>query len=115
MKKKVYVATENPYLWQKIYLILKYSREAVRAKSGEALDGICIWDVDTLGDASDGAVTVSRGEGAALRVPFGDGELIALLDSLDGDGETRLSLSGRLAYLDGKEIKLTEVEASLLG
>lgn len=112
MKKRITVVTGNPYLWQKIYLTMKYDAEVVRTDAPEG--EICLFDLDTA-ELPEGAkvIRMAREGECELSVPFTEEGLRAAIDKRRGGA--RLSLSERVATLDGEDIRLTEVEAALLG
>lgn len=116
MKKHVSVVTGDVYLARKIYLILK--GEAELSLGDGATGNIALIDLDTAGEVEvpDGvrAVYMSRRTECELSVPFTPTELIAAVRERS-QAIARLSLTGRTAWLDGSEIRLTEVEAALLG
>lgn len=112
MKKRVAVVTEDLFLFQKIYLILRPFAEVSRNVGSE---DICLWDADSvsLPENREGIIVVSRGSGD-LKRPFGEEELISIVLKNETDERAILSLGEKCAYLRGERIKLTEVETALL-
>lgn len=110
MKKRVAVITEDRILFQKIYLILKPIAIVQSSLGGE---DVCLWDADSAsGIAPEGALTVSGADGDLVR-PFTEEMLISLILESEDSGKL-LTLGDRRAFLRGREIRLTEVEFSLL-
>ncbi len=137
MKRRIAVLTDDSYLFQKIYLILtdyEYSKHDGSRRGESSLDfsrhggfsvsrsadgaELVLLDLDAeLPEVPSGLpfVRMSRGGGAELNIPFTEDELVSALTDTAGGGTARLlSLGKRCAYLRGDEIKLTEVEFSLL-
>ena len=116
MKKHVSVVTGDVYLWRKIYLILK--SEAELSRDDAAVGNMALIDLDTAvsTDAPDGVrrVSMSRRVECDLPIPFSDAQLRSAVRERS-QAIARLSLTDRTAWLDGVAIKLTEVEATLLG
>ena len=133
MKKSVTVVTEDLYLFQKIYLILKPHAEVKRISASEASsreseywislinnvdiygeEKICLWDTESIAPpAVKGGITfIGREE--ALTLPFSEEDLKATVLGSRMDGRALLRLGDRCAYLRGRHIKLTEVEFALL-
>ena len=115
MKKRVSVVTGDVYLSRKIYLILK--DEAELSLDGGATGNIALIDLDTAGSTDVPTevrrISMSRRSECDLPIPFTPAQLIAAVKGVS-ERIARLSLTGRTAWLDGKEIRLTEVEATLL-
>ena len=121
MQKRLAVITEDRYLFQKIRLLSMNfaSCELISAASlGRgvlfAFD-LCIWDIDTSPMpeyADERYVSVGRNENARLVRPFERDTLISLL--VDSASESSLRLGERCVYFKGREIRLTELEFSLL-
>lgn len=111
MKKKIGVVTDDDYLYQKIYLALldNPSLSAVRNTDGADII-LCDKDSDTRSELP--TYTMSRADGADLKIPFTEEELLSLL--ADSGSSAALTLGNRVVFLHEKEIKLTEVEFSLL-
>ena len=114
MNKTVFVMTKDDFLFQKIRLILlEENVAAVRTNSPEGSAGVVLADIDTMPSAPNGAVRMSRSSKCELSIPFTDDRL--RLAVLDGSRTLApLTLGDRCAYLDGKEIRLTEQEFALL-
>lgn len=108
------VVGKNKYLWQKIRLCLPECSVEFSESAPLAAVGTVIYDADTAEcDVPRGAVTVSRRGEATLQSPFSEGDLRRVLFGT-GKSRLRLALSDRCAYLDGEQIRLTEVEFALL-
>lgn len=114
MNKTVFVMTKDDFLFQKIRLILlEENTLAVRTESPEGCVGAILADIDTLPDVPLGAVRMSKSSECELSVPFTDEQLIVAVSN--GAQEIApLTLGDRCAYLDEREIKLTEQEFALL-
>ena len=100
---------KNRYLWQKLRLLLPEYEILIDEGKIPPADRV-IWDFDTaIGDAPDGAIVISRK--GRLTPGFTRDEIISALGM-----RSRLSLSSdtRTATLDGRVIKLTELEFNLL-
>ena len=110
MKKKIGVITKDDFLYQKIYLALKESENLVALRGAEGAD-VILCDAE-YAEQYPGALTMSRSARADLSVPFNGDELISLF--ADGKPTPTLTLGNKVAFMHGKEIKLTEVEFSLL-
>jgi hypothetical protein len=108
--RKIRVMTNDPYLWQKIYLILKKEYEPIRAEA--VGDDVTLVDIDAYPNES-GGIRMSRESECELAIPFSDEMLFAAIGG-DDKRAARLTLDGRTAHLDGEDIRLTEVEAALL-
>ena len=105
--RRVLILTTDGYLFQKIRLELEGELECVTAGSAD----IVLADVDTIGKAPFGALTLSRTGNADISLPFRLGELKERL----APRETKaLTLGDKCAMLDGRSIRLTDVEFSLL-
>ena len=105
--KRVLVLTGDAYLLQKIRLELEGELECIT--SGDA--DIVIADVDTSNKIPYGAITMSREVNADISLPFRLGELREMLTPKEVKA---LTLGDRCAMLDGKAVKLTDVEFALL-
>ena len=114
MNKPVFVMTEDDFLFQKIYLILLgENMRAFRGRAHESPDSIALIDIDTVQDMPRGAIRMSRHSDCELSLPFREEELLcAVLE--DSEASAPLTLGNRCVYLHQREIKLTEVEYSLL-
>ena len=104
---KVSIRTLDKYLYQKLYLELIEGGFSVV----EADADIAVCDIDTV-RRQNGAVTLSKNEGADLRLPLRLGELS---EYLGRDSSVKLSFdkSEKTVTLSGEKIKLTELEAEL--
>lgn len=106
----VRIITKDRYLYQKIFLLLEGSYEITSDASAD----FTLVDVDTASAvAGSQVITLSRGDGEDLKIPFSQKSLLALLSG-ESEESCSLTLEGRCARLSGKVIKLTEVEAALL-
>ncbi len=104
-RTRVKISTADPYLYQKIRLEL--GEEYLVVESGEEL---LIADLDTV--VCEGAgVTLGHGDGVDIPLPFRLGELKKRISRHTG----RLVLAEGGVLLDGKQIRLTELEGRLLG
>ena len=110
--KRVLAVTENPYLGQKIKLAALGDAEVLVSNKFLPGYGVCLWDTDTVKDPVPEAVTMSRGDGCDVKIPFSYDALKKLVSEEKGNGGIRLS--GRICELRGEKIKLTELEAKLL-
>ena len=114
--KRVLALSRDEFLLRKIELTLKDVAEVACADSlaEDAHFDLCLLDIDTVSKAPNGVVvTMSRREECDLAVPF---EFSTLIDAVAFGGEriAQLTCRGRFAYLRGREIRLTELEAALL-
>lgn len=110
MKRRVAVITKDKYLFQKIYLIL-CDRFDIVTESDITTDAVLL-DRDTSDIDADGAILMSRNEGAHLSVPFTREALLSAINEVDTAPQIRLG--ERCVYLRGEKIALTEMEFSLL-
>ncbi len=114
----VAVFTEDKLLFQKIYLALKPDFSVVPIDKGvRTFDGfaLVLWDLDSaeLPDSlGDGAITMGYGACDLVR-PFATDAILEILKSRK-NAAAQLVLGERSVYLREKEIKLTELEFSLL-
>ena len=111
MKKKIGVITDDDYLYQKIYLALLDDPALCALRGADGADVILC---DAGADVPSGlpTYTMSRAVGADLRIPFTEEALLSLFSGCASSAA--LTLGNRAAFLHEKEIKLTEVEFSLL-
>ena len=111
MKKNISVFTTDKYLFQKILLELceEYN---VRLGNREDFD-IALFDLDSFAGDVSGAITMSRHRDADISLPFSLGSLSEFLHR-DDEKIFYLDLARRSAFLRGEEIKLTDVEFSLI-
>jgi len=108
---KIAVKTKDPYLYQKILLILNKTVEVFRySSSGEPFD-LLLTDGD--GQAAAGVINMGRYEGADLKIPFTESELKDAVFNRN-ERSAQLALGDRCAFLRGRKIPLTELEFSLL-
>lgn len=107
---RILLVGKNRYLWQKLRLMLP--TDEVALVGGGALPSYdrLIWDTATAAaQPKEDAILIS--EGGALSPLFTKDELLSAL----GDaGRLTLDREARVAVLDGRRIKLTELEAALL-
>lgn len=118
MQKRIAVITVDRFLFQKIFLSLRDASVkmiSVSEASEEELLGfdVCIWDIDQapMPEYCDSRFISLGRDGALLSRPFSRESILALLSS---EGESKMRLGERRAYLHGEEIKLTELEFALL-
>ncbi len=109
--KRIFVVTDKPYLGRKIELSLMGKCFVSIGRTLSSDYDICLWDID-FADApqSENIITMSYSEPCDLALPCSFDSLYSLVE---GEPE-KLSLNGRICYVRGEEIKLTELEASLL-
>lgn len=116
--KRVLAVSRDAFLLRKIELALLGIAEVISADcvTADAHFDLCLWDVDTAGDVPSGteAVTMSRASECDLAVPFEFSSLLRTVEAGGEHAERQLVCRGRFAYLRGREIKLTELEAALL-
>ena len=111
MRRKIGVITADDYLYQKIYLMLLDNPTLCASRDTEGADFIlCEGGMEIRSEHP--IYTMSRTGDADLKIPFTDDELISLF--ADRKDSPELILGHRAVFLHGKEIKLTEVEFSLL-
>lgn len=111
MMKTVSVFTKDKYLFQKIFLELCDEYQLVQNSADEC--DIVLVDLDTADERIDGAITMSRYGQADVILPFPLGSLSSHLKKGE-EGILTLDQNRHSAFLRGEEIKLTEVEFSLL-
>ncbi len=113
MTKLVSVYTEDSFLYQKIKLSLSGDALCVRGKCDTP--HLILVDLDTSLEIPEGAVTMSRYGDADLTLPLPLGKIDELLSAKrENEAPLRLNPEKRSALLCGDEIRLTEVEFSLL-
>lgn len=105
----VRIVTKDRYLYQKIFLLL----EGIYEITSDGGADFTLVDLDTAAASGANVITLSRGDGGDLKIPFSQRSLLALLSG-ESEESCSLTLEGRCARLSGKVIKLTEVEAALL-
>lgn len=110
--KHIHIVTDKPYLGQKIRLALM--DKCLVSVGGELCDSfdICLWDID-FSEAAVGKniITMSYSKPAMLSLPCSFEALYSLIYQAK---DSKISLVGRVCYLRGEAIKLTELEAALL-
>ena len=112
--KRIAVVTKNVYLFQKIKLALSDRAQCILAEGGEGCD-LCLVDLDSAAIVPSGAVSMSRTEACDLKIPFLISDLIAVTQR-DKKASARLCIDKqqRAAILDGRRLKLTELEFKLI-
>lgn len=118
MKRKVAVLTDNPYLYQKLYLML--SDECEVFDTASPINGpyeVIFADIDTVtepgGDGICRIVRLGKSAGADITIPFGEADILSLFKEGEST-EQSIILGDRCAYLRGQKIRLTDVEFALL-
>ena len=106
-KRRVLILTKDEYLLQKIRLELDEDAECVT--SGES--DIVLQDIDTTEKVHHGAITMSRKAECDISLPFRLGQL---REHILPKEVKALELGDKCAMLDGRAVRLTEVEFSLL-
>ena len=104
---RVLVLTRDGYLFQKIKLELEGELECVSEGGANTV----LADIDTVEKIPAGALTMSRTKEADISLPF---RLGGLRERLTPNETTVLTLGDKCAMLDGRAIRLTEVEFALL-
>ena len=121
MQKRLAVITKDRYLFQKIRLISINLSACELIDTAVASEGSlfgfdhCIWDIDSAqmpSYADERYISVGKGAGADLCRPFERAALLCLIS--DSKSECALRLGERCVYFRGREIRLTELEFSLL-
>ena len=107
MKYKVAILTPDRYLKRKLELIL--SDKVIFTEEGGA---DVIFSSQTSASPDARVVSVGRGEGYSLKIPFSDKDVLALLPERN-EGGAGISMVGDRIFLDDKEIRLTELEEAL--
>ncbi len=112
--QRIKVVTKNPYLWQKIKLLLADEAITELGESFDEGDDLCFWDIDSMGISpfSEKILTVGKSDDAAFTLPLSFETIRKAVSK--NDGRTILQLEGRICSFKGEKIKLTELEASLL-
>ena len=105
MKCRVALIFDNIYLGRKVELILRGKAIFTDREHAELI----LTDDTRIEGAS--VITIGRGAGYRLKVPFSDEELISLLPR--GAEKLVLSMQGERVFLGEKEIRLTELERAL--
>ena len=114
-KTAVSVITDDRFLFQKIRLELWGEAECRLCKNRNEANGadILLIDADYLPESDCNAITLSRNGRADVAIPFPIG---ALKSRITGRADAKLSLNEKesTVKLGGRNIRLTEVEYSLL-
>ena len=105
-QRRVLILTADGYLFQKIRLELDGDFEC----TSTGMADIVIADADTVEKIPAGALTMSRRGEADIHLPFKLGQLKGRLMPKE---ISALSLGDKCALLDGKAIRLTDVEFAL--
>ena len=105
-QRRVLILTTDGYLFQKIRLELDGDFEC----TSTGMADIVIADADTVEKIPTGALTMSRRGAADIHLPFKLGQL---KERLMPKEISALSLGDKCALLDGKAIRLTDVEFAL--
>ena len=105
-QRRVLILTTDGYLFQKIRLELDGDFEC----TSTGMADIVIADADTVEKIPTGALTMSRRGEADIHLPFKLGQL---KERLMPKEISALSLGDKCALLDGKAIRLTDVEFAL--
>ena len=113
--KRIAVVTENVFLFRKIKLALLGRAECRMTDGSGVWHDLVLADLDTCANPPVGAVLMSRERECDLKIPFLISELLALTEG-GGKKTARLLTDSieRAAVLDGKVLKLTELEFKLL-
>lgn len=104
---RVLILTADGYLFQKIRLELEGEFECVSTGAADTV----LADADTVEKIPAGALTMSRRGTGDIALPFKLGELKKRLMPKE---ISALTLGDKCAMLDGKAIRLTDVEFALL-
>ncbi len=107
LARRVLVLTGDAYLLQKIKLELDGELECVTVGNADT----ALVDIDTVEKIPAGAITMSRRAEADITLPFKLGEL---REQLLPKEVKALTLGDKCAVLDGRPVKLTDVEFALL-
>lgn len=107
MKHKVCILISDAYLKRKLELIL--SDNAIFTDENNA---DVIFSEKSIPSPTALSVTVGRGEGYMLRVPFSDDDVQAVLPSEKREGYG-VSVTSEQVFLGEKEIRLSELERAL--
>lgn len=107
MKRKVSILIADKYLKRKLELIL--SDDVIL--TGES-DADIIFAEEDIPSTAGYVVTVGRGDGYMLRVPFSDEDALAVLPN-EGGERRGITLIGSRVFLGDNEIRFTELERCL--
>ena len=112
--RRIKVVTKNPYLWQKIRLLLADDAITELGDLFSETDDLCFWDIDSMGASpfSEKILTVGKDENVALALPLSFERIKRA--ALKTTVKPPLTLEGRVCSFKGEKIRLTELEASLL-
>ena len=114
--KRVLVISDNEFLFQKINLALKDLAECKRHSGNLPTDyDVCFFDKCSFAKAPRDAVIMGKDEECDLRLPFSIEEIRSRIENL-AEQSARMSLDQdtRSVKLNGRTVKLTELEFSLL-
>ena len=124
MALPIYVYTEDDYLFLKIQALCdKEGLILYRIGKEEHAYPVCIWDTDRRGTAQrvlptmahERLLTVSREQSEGVtRLPIANRELLSFLRGEPAGESLTLSETTRSAHIYGEQIKLTELEYTLL-
>ncbi len=106
-QRRVLILTNDEYLLQKIRLELDTEAECVTSGDGD----VVLQDIDTTEKIHYGAITMSRCLECDIPLPFRLGQL---RERISPKEVKALELGDKCAMLDGRAVRLTEVEFSLL-
>ena len=124
MSLPVYVYTEDEYFLLKIRVLCERAGRTCHYVHKE--DGkypLLIWDIDKKGSREKAfpkrehgkLLLVSREDFAeCVRLPIRNQSLLDFLSTEEADEALTLDDTGRVAYIYGEEVKLTELEGALL-
>lgn len=106
------VITDDNYLWQKIYLLLRERAGVFRiADLAEGEYDLCLYHGDLLQDDIR-VIRMGRESGCQLKIPFSPEELYRAVGEI---GHSRsIRIGERCAFLGDEKIPLTDVELKLL-
>ena len=115
--RRVLLVSADRFLARKCALALDGMAifESTATYSADRFFDVCLWDVDTMGEPiiSGSVLTLSKNAECDIQLPLRF-DTISALASRDEVSAPVLECRGRRAYLRGREIKLTELEAALL-
>ena len=106
-QRRVLILTGDEYLLQKIRLELDTEAECVTSGDGD----VVLQDIDTTEGVHSGAITMSRYADCDIPLPFRLGQV---RERISPKEVKALLLGDKCAMLDGRAVRLTEVEFSLL-
>ena len=114
-KLSVGVYTADRYLFQKIFLDISEDFDCVMlggSKSPSCDIEIC--DADTLPAFANGRITLGRGEGCDIALPFRLGALKERLMNSEPTADLVITENGHTALFKGRKISFTDIEFALL-